>query len=922
MVTIVVVHYDVLENGKGQIHKADVMASLLKQLNDLRVTLVVQTKDTKKIEQFFDAHLRNPKFVVADNILVYANSSDRLDGLKNWMLANDKKVIKPGEKTPIYHVYMIDKKIDMSAALVGRNAQFIKVTSADDHVRLLNEVVVDLKKKIEEERKLRLKNLDAEIAKLHGEANNDSMLKFNISKLNHVELEMALITEINHMLDKSRGKYSSAQPAAIPDLSLRDDEAIWQEAMQEFAESAVKNRLDKALKHNGLMGNVENLVWVKGTDQETMAKYKQWLMQVAGEVITKYRADFIKTTKEPGMTFAKLIEHYESFLDKKLLERADIQCVCFVRVEELSKPSSGLEEKRQKERAHFMFASTSGAEFIAAAKDVSETTSAEEMSNPTVFTICGGSQILRTRMSVRLGSALYEPDIQRRILADLNTTIAKTNNFDVNAGDSKSRALLHIACRKGLDQVVEYLIKEKGANIDLFIPPLGLPPIFHAIHFVAQHPNQTRVLELLLEAGATINGKVKNIDGLTALSAAATIGEGDNNAFVVELLLKFAMQKFSKNIDFFATNSNGGRTALLEAAFAKKVNVVNVFCKYGLVFTLSDIEVLTADVENHSQILLAYKKSLENCIAQFGIKPESPKCGSPTKFSAILSPKRKTTKDVSSVVPLQHPCFAQLTSLLEKYNVMADTPNGRSGSDISQYKTSRSPSFSEKLLPTFLKSPSLSSIPTPKSPADSKDPPVVENVNELDAQGYADIHKVCIIGQMGLFNELCRRSAKLNIKSKEGYTPLYYAITYGQPDLAEKLLNKQDVELEVLPDGNTLLHAAVNAHDVKTVVSLINKAKEKNKSTYIFQPNKKDNTPLMEAILSGKKEIFEAFLQNGIWLSEMDQQNLIVFIEGLPNKEDIKSALGEVLKKQLGLIDRQLEEITRKHDTRVALVPK
>lgn len=903
MYTIVAINFDVLIDKCGPSLKPEVIAAFFKQLNDLGVIMVVQTKkDDSRLKTFCGMYLHNPDFFAKENVLVYEKSSDYFENIKAWAKKFHDDLWASSKAKPD-QIVIIDKTGDMTGAFSGVKIDTIKVNGTPAYLGQIQSFIGQLKVNIEEKRKERIATLEKEITREKERVYKNHELKVIIKKRNDSDMELTILDAILEVLNRAINKGNISQlslptgmvsstpssPASSDSSStnvMAPYETLWNDTMRDLEKFFLGERLDKAKTHNGLWMNGEKLEWVDKDNETALEMYKAWLKKILAEEIATYRDAFIKRL-EAGTTQQGMVTLYTKLKEKKGHDKYEYENAFELACAELAREKATLEAEQQREKYRAMNSSVGCIDVMGCNLPAQLLPLTSENANDAdVFKSCAGSFINR-RKSTLLGSALYDDKNQEKILVDLKAKIAKLGDeFDVDAVDVyRMRALLHIACHRGLDQVVEFLIKEKHANVNLYTPPV-LPPIFYAIDFVRQHPFRRRVLQLLLEAGVIVNGGARNADGLTAFSFAATVGEGDNNAFLVEIFLRWATENLGNNVDLFVTNLNK-RTAILEAACAGKINVVKMFFKYGVAFTNSDVERL--DIVLHKNALFLYKEYLADCIKQFGISLSD----SPTKSAVVTSP-RKTTCEWA---PILHPCYAQLPTLVARYSVKTGSPTGKSGSNIGEGGAARKGSLTALREPTLVKSNSLpKELPSQKNSDDDFD------INGLDQNGYAPIHVACVTGHVGLFEELCKRNIKLDVRSKEGLLPLDYAVIHGQLAIVDKLLDKQGVALNVLSDESTLLHSAVTTGNPQLVCRILTKAKDAHQSAYIFRRNKQGNTALMEAILTGNKEVIDIFLQNGIWLSDMDLRNLSILIEDKRNKRDIKNILRIVLTKQLELL--------------------
>ena len=129
------------------------------------------------------------------------------------------------------------------------------------------------------------------------------------------------------------------------------------------------------------------------------------------------------------------------------------------------------------------------------------------------------------------------------------------------------------------------------------------------------------------------------------------------------------------------------------------------------------------------------------------------------------------------------------------------------------------------------------------------------------------IHGAACMGDLARIKSHLEQGTGIDIKDEVGWTPLYWAVSMGQTDVAELLIAEgTDVGINA-KDGSTTLHQAARAGATTLVTLLIDKGMDVNfKETY-------GNTPLHAAASKGHGLTAEVLIDNGADVNAKTQNN-------------------------------------------------
>ena len=151
------------------------------------------------------------------------------------------------------------------------------------------------------------------------------------------------------------------------------------------------------------------------------------------------------------------------------------------------------------------------------------------------------------------------------------------------------------------------------------------------------------------------------------------------------------------------------------------------------------------------------------------------------------------------------------------------------------------------------------------------------NINVLDANGYAPIHRAIYNNDLATVNELLKNT-NLNINSKldirvaidgwylGGASPLILASYLGYTNIVETLLNNNaNIKAKDDVDGSMAIHMAAANGNNDIIKILLSKDE-----TIINEKDNKGNTPLHWASMKDKPETIKLLVENGADIESKD----------------------------------------------------
>ncbi|XP_046543661.1 ankyrin repeat domain-containing protein 50-like [Haliotis rubra] len=140
------------------------------------------------------------------------------------------------------------------------------------------------------------------------------------------------------------------------------------------------------------------------------------------------------------------------------------------------------------------------------------------------------------------------------------------------------------------------------------------------------------------------------------------------------------------------------------------------------------------------------------------------------------------------------------------------------------------------------------------------------NMSQVDDDGNSVLHFACRGGHLDLVKYLLSQSSvDINSWDRDGKTPLMKAVICRQRDVLELLVRMGANMSRVDDDGNNVLHFACRGGHLDLVKYLVSQ-----NSVGINCRSKDGKTPLMEAALRGKRDVFDFLVSMGANVSHVD----------------------------------------------------
>ncbi len=432
------------------------------------------------------------------------------------------------------------------------------------------------------------------------------------------------------------------------------------------------------------------------------------------------------------------------------------------------------------------------------------------------------------------------------------TELLLAKGADVNAGDVYAATALHYAAELGHIEVARLLVA-KGADVNLG-NEWNMTPLYSAISV-----GNKDVAELLIAHGADVN--VKNNNGETPLDIAVTNNRKDIIDLLVEKgavpssihaavrvgVLARVKALLEQGMDVNAQDDEGvaplhyavqeGHKELAEFLIAKGADV-NGKDNYGYTPLVYAIW-----YENKDIIKLLVSKG-----ADVNLKPEK---NYPPLHHAVWNEDIDTVK--------------LLVATGAKFDV-------KDRYDWTAFRYAASQGNRELIEFFVSKGADVSSFHMAACMGDlTRVKRFVEhgaNVDTKDELGWTPLYWAASTGQENVAAFLIAKGANIHTKTNDGTTILYQAAQAGARELAELLISRgADVNTKG-KYGNTPLHRAASAGHLEVVELLIAKGATVNAK------GRNDLTPLHSATMSGHKDVVEFLIAKGAEVDVEDKWNL------------------------------------------------
>jgi ankyrin repeat protein len=153
---------------------------------------------------------------------------------------------------------------------------------------------------------------------------------------------------------------------------------------------------------------------------------------------------------------------------------------------------------------------------------------------------------------------------------------------------------------------------------------------------------------------------------------------------------------------------------------------------------------------------------------------------------------------------------------------------------------------------------------------------ISKKFDEIDQHAETPLHWAVMRGSYHIVSALLKvlkeNHLDININSKFGITPFHLAMLKQDKHLVQLLFEEGGDVNEVDCEGNSIVHMLAAIGDLKWIKYIV-----KNFNAHCFQKNKIGNTPFVTAILNGRIEVVEYFLQllpNLNWKNKFGQTPL------------------------------------------------
>lgn len=142
---------------------------------------------------------------------------------------------------------------------------------------------------------------------------------------------------------------------------------------------------------------------------------------------------------------------------------------------------------------------------------------------------------------------------------------------------------------------------------------------------------------------------------------------------------------------------------------------------------------------------------------------------------------------------------------------------------------------------------------------------VLENLHEIDSEGWTALHSACVNGSVDMAKELLKLDSIVNAATDKGQTPLHLAVYAGSFEIVKELINfNANVNLKTYFEELTPLHLACSGGWKQICKFLIENGAKVNDKT------KMERTPLHCVIPTGRSDIVVILLKSKAKHDAMD----------------------------------------------------
>jgi len=449
------------------------------------------------------------------------------------------------------------------------------------------------------------------------------------------------------------------------------------------------------------------------------------------------------------------------------------------------------------------------------------------------------AEAVESKIVQLMGSATIHIAASVGDLGSVKTLVRK--GIDINSADSNGRTALHYAAKAGHINVAEFLIT-KQANVNAKDKTDETPLNIAVVR------NREDIIKLLLAKGADVD--VKNASGEAPLHSAAKSTSKD----IVELLitagaeinvknndgqtpLDIALSQNRKDIEELLRSKGGIISSIHVAAQMGDLGGVKALLEQGTDVNAQDDK---GDTALHYAVHGGHKELVEFLIAKGADVNSKDKYGYSPLFSALWY----ENKDIIKLLVTK-------------------------GADVNLKPEKDYPPLHYAVWNEDIDTVEL--LVANGAKFDVKDQDGWTAFRYAAAQGNRDIveffitkgadvssfHMAACMGDLPRVKLFVEQGADVDTKDELGWTPLYWAASTGQENVAEFLIaNGADVNAKINDSSTTLFQAAAT-DGLNFVQLLIAKGADVNAK------DKHGNTPLHSAASAGQREVVELLISKG-----------------------------------------------------------